>query len=155
MREDPLSALVVVDIVALLESCPGAAHDSADVEVNDHSTKDPAMPQNRNPRRSMSLVLPILFVSTAVIWAQDSSPPANGKIATPTKNANGRLERVLVFSGTGWFRHPELPASNSWLVRLGAHMACKSTFTPAQRHGNSETQLQISHRDSKDLSPLK
>ena len=28
--------------------------------------------------------------------------------------------RVLVFSGTGWYRHPEIPAVNGWLVRIGA-----------------------------------
>ncbi|MDH3650532.1 MAG: ThuA domain-containing protein, partial [Saprospiraceae bacterium] len=26
---------------------------------------------------------------------------------------------VLLFSGTGWYRHPEIPAINGWLVRLG------------------------------------
>ncbi len=28
--------------------------------------------------------------------------------------------RVLLFSGTGWYRHPGIPAINGWLVRLGA-----------------------------------
>lgn len=27
--------------------------------------------------------------------------------------------RVLLFSGTGWYRHPEIPAINHWVVRLG------------------------------------
>lgn len=27
--------------------------------------------------------------------------------------------RVLLFSGTGWYRHPEIPAINGWLTRLG------------------------------------
>ncbi len=27
--------------------------------------------------------------------------------------------RVLVFSATGWYRHPEIPRTNGWLVRLG------------------------------------
>jgi type 1 glutamine amidotransferase len=27
--------------------------------------------------------------------------------------------RVLVFSKAGWFRHPEIPRTNGWLVRLG------------------------------------
>jgi type 1 glutamine amidotransferase len=27
--------------------------------------------------------------------------------------------RVLVFSGTGWYRHPEIPQTNGWLARLG------------------------------------
>ncbi|MDP4679382.1 MAG: ThuA domain-containing protein, partial [Cyclobacteriaceae bacterium] len=27
--------------------------------------------------------------------------------------------RVLLFSGTGWYRHPDIPIINGWLVRLG------------------------------------
>src|SRR4051812_43572084 len=27
--------------------------------------------------------------------------------------------RVLVFSRAGWYRHPEIPRTNGWLVRLG------------------------------------
>jgi len=29
-----------------------------------------------------------------------------------------RARRVLVFSGTGWYRHPEIPRTNGWLVRV-------------------------------------
>lgn len=28
--------------------------------------------------------------------------------------------RVLCFSGTGWYRHPDIPAVNHWLVKTGA-----------------------------------
>src|SRR6266853_2436193 len=28
--------------------------------------------------------------------------------------------KVLVFSGTGYYRHPDIPVTNGWLVRLGA-----------------------------------
>lgn len=28
--------------------------------------------------------------------------------------------RVLLFSGTGWYRHPDIPIINGWIVRLGA-----------------------------------
>jgi type 1 glutamine amidotransferase len=28
-----------------------------------------------------------------------------------------RVARVLLFSGTGWYRHPEIPQCNGWLVR--------------------------------------
>jgi hypothetical protein len=40
--------------------------------------------------------------------------------------------RVLLFSGTGWFRHPEIPAVNGWLVRVGAEagMQLDVTETP-------------------------
>src|SRR3954471_6080641 len=42
-----------------------------------------------------------------------------GKPAAKTAQTDG-LKRVLLFSGTGWFRHPEIPSLNGWLVRLGA-----------------------------------
>ena len=29
------------------------------------------------------------------------------------------MGEVLVFSGTGWYRHPEVAAMSGWLVRLG------------------------------------
>lgn len=32
---------------------------------------------------------------------------------------------VLLFSGTGWYRHPEIPQINGWLVRLGAEHGMK------------------------------
>ena len=38
--------------------------------------------------------------------------------ATRTKPDKKPL-RVLVFSATGWYRHPEIPRTNGWLVRLG------------------------------------
>jgi uncharacterized protein len=28
-----------------------------------------------------------------------------------------KFPRILLFSGTGWYRHPEIPQCNSWLVR--------------------------------------
>ncbi|MFH5886461.1 ThuA domain-containing protein, partial [Halalkalibaculum sp. DA3122] len=41
--------------------------------------------------------------------------------------------RVLVFSGTGWYRHAEIPLINGWLVRLGAahQMRVDVTETPS------------------------
>jgi uncharacterized protein len=30
----------------------------------------------------------------------------------------GSAKRVLVFSGTGWFRHPEIPQTDGWLARV-------------------------------------
>jgi len=34
-------------------------------------------------------------------------------------NPGGKPLRVLIFSGAGWYRHPEIPRTNGWLVRLG------------------------------------
>ena len=39
-----------------------------------------------------------------------------------TRSANPTVQtpiRVLVFSNAGWYRHPEIPRTNGWLVRLG------------------------------------
>ena len=33
---------------------------------------------------------------------------------------SGKLQRVLIFSKTAWYRHPALPEVNGFLVRLGA-----------------------------------
>src|SRR6188474_3726205 len=41
------------------------------------------------------------------------------KSSTKTAKSDG-LKKVLLFSGTGWYRHPEIPSLNGWLVRLGA-----------------------------------
>ena len=36
------------------------------------------------------------------------------------KSKNAKLQRVLIFSKTAWYRHPALPELNGFLVRLGA-----------------------------------
>ena len=48
-------------------------------------------------------------------WGQGSLHAHENDAITLSKE-----KRVLVFSGTGWFRHPEIPLVNGWLVRLGA-----------------------------------
>ena len=43
-------------------------------------------------------------------------------LAGPHARASARQPapaRVLVFSRAGWYRHPEIPRTNGWLVRLG------------------------------------
>lgn len=47
-------------------------------------------------------------------------------------NINSDSLRVLVFSGTGWYRHPEISLINGWLVRLGSrhNMRIDITETP-------------------------
>lgn len=54
-------------------------------------------------------MLTILYATTASL-ANDSVPQDNGQ----------KPLRVLLFSGTGWYRHPEVPAINGWLTRMGA-----------------------------------
>ena len=48
-----------------------------------------------------------------------SPTPALAEDAQGAKAAAGEQVRVLVFSGAGWYRHPEIPRTNGWLVRLG------------------------------------
>jgi type 1 glutamine amidotransferase len=44
-----------------------------------------------------------------------------------------RATRVLIFSGTGWYRHPEIPRTNGWLARVltEAGFAVEISETPA------------------------
>lgn len=73
-----------------------------------------------------------LCLSAAVCWAQNTadSLPSN---AISSKNAIESASpgpdqpelKVLLFSGTGWYRHPEIPSLNGWLVRLGAQHGVK------------------------------
>jgi len=69
--------------------------------------------------KCFALMLSLCLITSLQVIAADPAPDQPGSSA-PAKSTNGRLQRVLVFSGTGWFRHPQIPASNGWLVRLGA-----------------------------------
>jgi hypothetical protein len=53
----------------------------------------------------------LVGVATVVAWTMNV-----GVAAADEKNAE-RRPRVLLFSGTGWYRHPEIPLCNGWLVR--------------------------------------
>ena len=53
---------------------------------------------------------------------------ARGQAAAPAA-ASGNLKRVLVFSKTGWFRHPEIPKTNGWLVEMGVREGYKVDVT--------------------------
>ena len=64
--------------------------------------------------RFVSFVLLIGLVATVAL-AHEKEEKQPAKVAT-----SDGLKRVLVFSGTGWYRHPEIPSLNGWLVRLGA-----------------------------------
>lgn len=60
-------------------------------------------------------------------------PSAFAKAALGPGHVNADSLRVLVFSGTGWYRHAEIPLINGWLVKLGAEhkMQVDVTETPA------------------------
>ena len=68
-------------------------------------------------RSTLLFLLSCWFLSSLWVTASGQIEIAKGNA---DRAANGNLERVLVFSGTGWYRHPEIPASNGWLTRLGA-----------------------------------
>src|SRR5690242_11841813 len=48
-----------------------------------------------------------LAVLAPVAWT------ASGQNQTPDP-----AKRVLIFSGTGWFRHPEIPSTNGWVANV-------------------------------------
>ena len=60
------------------------------------------------------------WLLTLFLTLLSSAAFGHDKETKPTPVKPGSLQRVLLFSGTGWFRHPEIPALNGWLVRLGA-----------------------------------
>jgi hypothetical protein len=64
-------------------------------------------PHAQTSRLSLALLLASLLAPALAREAKSQAAPAD----TPL--------RVLVFSGSGWFRHPEIPRTNGWLVRLG------------------------------------
>lgn len=94
--------------------------------------------------RSVGFVFSLCLFASLHTFAADpaSDRPADTESA---KSANGRLERVLVFSGTGWYRHPQIPASNGWLVRLGADHGVQVdvTETPADITPEQLAQYQV------------
>ena len=62
--------------------------------------------KQRFAARPFALLLTVVVLAS-VAWmtaAQDQPPD--------------RSRRVLIFSGTGWFRHPEIPRTNGWLVSV-------------------------------------
>src|SRR5690349_10997572 len=70
--------------------------------------------------------------AVALGWSMQHS----AVVAEPTAEKNKGADhpaRVLLFSGTGWFRHPEIPQCNGWLVcTLGeAGYIVDVTETPA------------------------
>ena len=70
---------------------------------------------HRNQSTKYQLVLILLFFTSSLFYAQK-----------PVLSISEKPKlRVLVFSGTGWYRHVEIPAMNGWLVRLGSEEAMK------------------------------
>ncbi len=53
------------------------------------------------------------FIGTSITSAHDDDKKAKSASGSPHP-----LGSVLVFSGTGWYRHPETASVNGWLARL-------------------------------------
>ncbi len=62
-----------------------------------------------------------------------------------SEGGTGRLRRVLVFSKAGWYRHPEIPRTNGWLVELGAANGFKVgvTETPEDLNPKALADVQV------------
>jgi type 1 glutamine amidotransferase len=72
----------------------------------------------------------VLFVALTLIAGATCGAIAGDE---PTAARSGKAPiRALVFSRAGWYRHPEIPRTNGWLVRLGVEngFAVDVTETP-------------------------
>ncbi len=62
----------------------------------------------------ISVCLRLLFACLALVLQGCGTPSTATKPDRSPKN----IGKVLVFGGTGWYRHPEIPAISGWLARL-------------------------------------
>ena len=61
------------------------------------------------------MILTCLFACVVVVFGPAIGCAEDRAEAKPSD----KPLRVLVFSRVGWYRHPEIPRTNGWLVRLG------------------------------------
>jgi hypothetical protein len=82
------------------------------------------------PSRFLGMI--ILSCLAACLSLIPAPGAARADDARQTKPTDKPL-RVLVFSNAGWYRHPEIPRTNGWLVRLGQEQGfvVDVTETPA------------------------
>ncbi len=68
-----------------------------------------------------------------LIASPDDARPAPTTVVQTTKKETDRRPKstgkVLVFSGTGWYRHPETAAINGWLARLSDELGMQVDVT--------------------------
>ena len=65
-------------------------------------------------RFTLRLLLPAAAVLVFAFYCFLTASPGQDSKESKTP---GKARRVLVFSGTGWYRHPEIAKVNGWLVR--------------------------------------
>ncbi len=95
-------------------------------------------------RRNSLLILPCLTVIVVALATFAEKSAAVEEQAAPAPAA-APAKRVLVFSGTGWYRHPDIPRTNSWLVRVltPAGFEVDVTETPADITPERLAQYQV------------
>ena len=59
-----------------------------------------------------------IIIVLVLLFNFESSVSAHEKDVTKADRSPKNIGTVLVFSGTGWYRHPETAAINGWLSRL-------------------------------------
>ena len=69
--------------------------------------------------RYLTFVLVLLFFQSSFSHDAEHHEYAPSKLHLDSGETDAAL-RILLFSGTGWYRHPDIPRTNGWLVRLGA-----------------------------------
>jgi type 1 glutamine amidotransferase len=86
------------------------------------------------------LVLAATLAVLAAVWVMAPREPIVAQDET-----SERTTRVLIFSGTGWYRHPEIPRLNGWLthVLMEAGFAVDVTETPKDLTPERLAQYQV------------
>ncbi|MCH2591515.1 MAG: ThuA domain-containing protein [Pedosphaera sp.] len=69
---------------------------------------------------TVSQIIGTLLTGLLLLGSTTSELVAHDGEDDKYKPKNGKLQRVLIFSKTAWYRHPALPELNGFLVRLGA-----------------------------------
>ena len=78
------------------------------------------MKRKRNQIVATFFIL-LFFLSSFQLMAQEHLDADHEKeMHEHNAMGNEATLKVLLFSGTGWFRHPDIPIVNGWIVRLGA-----------------------------------
>ena len=78
-----------------------------------------------------------IFILTVLLFRFESVIQAHEKNKIEPDRSPKNIGAVLVFSGTGWYRHPETAAINGWLARLASDVGMQIDV--------SETPKDISH----------
>lgn len=74
--------------------------------------------------RIQALLLVVAIAATSALFAHDEKKTERGPKDTG---------KVLVFGGTGWYRHPEVAAINGWLARLDAELKMQVDVTESPK----------------------